>query len=135
MYSAIHQAVTKQQQGIRKGDEVRSIRVKHHMRARHSGGLQFMMPQGSRSRLRRDEMRTIVAHVYRLLAADLAPTTLQEDAPLRIKITDWIIDTLKYLQAGIAGKLCQAALVTYSVSLTCWPTAILRIVQQAKGLQ
>ena len=62
-------------------------------------------------------MRTIVAHVYRLLAADLAPTTLQEGAPLRIKITDWIIDTLKYLQAGIAGKLCQAALVTYACHL------------------
>ena len=64
-------------------------------------------------------MRSIVAHVYRLVAADLRPTTLQEDAPLRIKITDWIIDTLKYLQAGIAGQLCQAALLTLTV---CTPT-------------
>ena len=90
--------------------------------------MQFMMPQGSRSRVRRDEMRTIVAHVYRLVAADLRPTTLQEDAPLRIRITDWIMDTLKYLQAGIAGTLCQAALVTSNMSLTCWPAAILCVV-------
>ena len=48
-------------------------------------------------------MRTIVGHVYRLLAADLRPAALQEDTPLRNKITDWIIDTLKYLQAGTAG--------------------------------
>ena len=70
-------------------------------------------------------MRTIVAHVYRLVAADLRPTNLQEDAPLRIKITDWIIDTLKYLQAGIAGKLYQAALVTYTAPFAYWPAAML----------
>lgn len=48
-------------------------------------------------------MRTIVAHVYRLLAADLRPAALPDDTPLRNKIMDWIIDTLKYLQAGTAG--------------------------------
>lgn len=48
-------------------------------------------------------MRTVVAHVYRLLAADLRPAVLQEDTLLRNKIFDWIIDTLKYLQAGTAG--------------------------------
>ena len=54
--------------------------------------------------MRRDEMRTIVAHIYRLLAADLRPTAVQEDAVLRNKITDWIIDTLKYLQSATAGS-------------------------------
>lgn len=49
-------------------------------------------------------MRTIVAHIYRLLAADLRPTAVQEDAVLRNKITDWIIDTLKYLQSATAGS-------------------------------
>ena len=70
-------------------------------------GLQFMMPQGSRSRLRRDEMRTIVAHIYRLLAADLRPGALQDDASLRTKLTDWIVDTLKYLQTATAGQLSR----------------------------
>ncbi len=65
--------------------------------------MQFMMPQGSRSRLRRDEMRTIVAHIYRLVATDLRPGALQEDATLRSKLTDWIVDTLKYLQSAAAG--------------------------------
>ncbi len=62
-----------------------------------------MMPQGSRSRLRRDEMRTIVAHIYRLAATDLRPRALQEDATLCSKLTDWIVDTLKYLQSATAG--------------------------------
>lgn len=62
-------------------------------------------------------MRTIVAHVYRLLAADLTPATLQEDTPMRNKITDWIIDTLKYLQAGTAGNPCQPAHLVCPASL------------------
>lgn len=65
--------------------------------------MQFMMPQGSRSRLRRDEMRTIVAHIYRLVAADLRPGSLQQDAVLRSKLSDWLVDTLKYLQSATAG--------------------------------
>ena len=48
-------------------------------------------------------MRTIVAHIYRLVAADLRPGALQEDATLRTKLTDWILDTLKYLQSATAG--------------------------------
>ena len=71
--------------------------------AEQDHALQFMMPQGSRSRLRRDEMRTIVAHIYRLVAADLRPGALQEDATLHTKLTDWIVDTLKYLQSATAG--------------------------------
>lgn len=50
-------------------------------------------------------MRTIVAHIYRLLAADLRPGALQDDASLRTKLTDWIVDTLKYLQTATAGQL------------------------------
>jgi len=48
-------------------------------------------------------MRTIVAHIYRLVATDLRPRALQEDATLRSKLTDWIVDTLKYLQSATAG--------------------------------
>lgn len=67
--------------------------------------VQFMMVQGAKSRLRRDEMRTIVAHIHRLLAADLKPGTLQEETLLRNKLMDWIVDTLKYLQASSAGVI------------------------------
>lgn len=63
-----------------------------------------MMVQGSKSRVRRDEMRLVVAHIHRLLAADLQPGLLQDDAVLRGKLIDWIVDTLKYLQAAAAGK-------------------------------
>lgn len=66
--------------------------------------MQFMMVQGSKSRVRRDEMRTVVAHIHRLLAADMRPVILEEDVPLRSKFIDWIIDTLKYLQAAAAGQ-------------------------------
>ena len=62
-----------------------------------------MMVQGSKSRVRRDEMRLVVAHIHRLLAADLQPGLLQEDAVRRGKLVDWIVDTLKYLQAAAAG--------------------------------
>ena len=74
-----------------------------HADCQTAATMQFMMPQGSRSRLRRDEMRTIVAHIYRLVATDLRPGALQEDATLRSKLTDWIVDTLKYLQSAAAG--------------------------------
>ena len=74
--------------------------------------MQFMMPQGSRSRLRRDEMRTIVAHIYRLVATDLRPGALQEDATLRSKLTDWIVDTLKYLQSATAGVSATTGYMT-----------------------
>ncbi|KAL3146697.1 hypothetical protein ABBQ32_000921 [Trebouxia sp. C0010 RCD-2024] len=81
--------------------------------------LEFMMPQGSRSRLRRDEMRTVVAHVYRLLAADLRPAVLQEDTLLRNKIFDWIIDTLKYLQAGTAESFSEMQQLRYCLCMVC----------------
>ena len=72
-------------------------------------------------------MRSIVAHVYRLVAADLRPSTLQEDSSLRVKIVDWIIDTLKYLQAGIAGTCVQALQLIYNVSnVSCTGSAFAR---------
>ena len=54
-------------------------------------------------------MRTIVAHIYRLVAADLRPGMLQQDAVLRSKLTDWIVDTLKYLQSATAGDFVTFA--------------------------
>lgn len=66
--------------------------------------VQFMMVQGSKSRVRRDEMRIIVAHIYRLVAADLKPGVLQEDGLMRSKTVDWIVDTLKYLQSAATGQ-------------------------------
>ena len=67
--------------------------------------MQFMMVQGAKSRLRRDEMRTVVAHIHRLVAADMQPGILEGEALLRNKLMDWIVDTLKYLQASSAGVL------------------------------
>ena len=61
-------------------------------------------------------MRTIVAHIYRLVAADLRPGALQEDATLRTKLTDWILDTLKYLQSATAGL---AFLSVHHLVVTC----------------
>ena len=54
-------------------------------------------------------MRTIVAHIYRLVAADLTPGVLQQDASLRTNLTDWLVDTLKYLQSATAGGLLRAS--------------------------
>ncbi|KAL0053523.1 hypothetical protein WJX82_006983 [Trebouxia sp. C0006] len=79
--------------------------------------LEFMMPQGSRSRLRRDEMRTIVAHIYRLVATDLRPGALQEDATLRSKLTDWIVDTLKYLQSATAESFSEMQQLRYCLCM------------------
>lgn len=79
--------------------------------------LEFMMPQGSRSRLRRDEMRTIVAHIYRLVAADLRPGMLQQDAVQRNKLTDWIVDTLKYLQSATADSFSEMQQVRYCLCM------------------
>ena len=59
-------------------------------------------------------MRTIVAHIYRLVAADLRPGMLQQDAVLRNKLTDWIVDTLKYLQSATAGGV-----FSHSGKLSC----------------
>ena len=84
--------------------------------------VQFMMPQGSRSRLRRDEMRTIVAHIYRLVAADLRPAMLQEDSALRTRITDWIIDTLRYLQSATAGNTITPETMVPSYHHAFWLT-------------
>lgn len=83
----------------------------------NSATMQFMMPQGSRSRLRRDEMRTIVAHIYRLVATDLRPGALQEDATLRSKLLDWIVDTLKYLQSATAGLSVTKLYLSYNCVL------------------
>ncbi len=65
--------------------------------------LQFIMSQGAKSRLRRDEMRTMVAHVFRLAAGSLTSGALQRDTSLRIRFMEFMADTLKYLNTTTPG--------------------------------
>lgn len=85
--------------------------------------MQFMMVQGSKSRVRRDEMRLIVAHIHRLVAADLKPGILQEDTVLRSKFIDWILDTLKYLQATAIGQYSPGK-HEYNTAMLHWTSSI-----------
>ena len=69
--------------------------------------LQFIMAEGAKSRLRRDEMRTVVAHIFRLTANNMSPGTLRQQPAVCSRMLEFISDTLRYLQTGTCGKLEQ----------------------------
>lgn len=67
--------------------------------------LQFIMAEGAKSRLRRDEMRTVVAHIFRLTANNMPPGTLRQQPAVCSRMLEFISDTLRYLQTGTSGEL------------------------------
>eukprot|EP00891_Asterochloris_glomerata_P001080 jgi/Astpho2/1080/fgenesh1_pg.00017_%23_19_t len=60
----------------------------------------FIMAEGAKSRLRRDEMRTVVAHIFRLTANNMPPGTLRQQPAVCSRMLEFISDTLRYLQTG-----------------------------------
>ena len=83
--------------------------------------LQFIMAEGAKSRLRRDEMRTVVAHIFRLTANNMPPGTLRQQPAVCSRMLEFISDTLRYLQTGTSGEFKQLQDCSFTQLVRCSP--------------
>ena len=59
--------------------------------------------QGTKTRQRQTELRTQVAHVFRMIADHLRPGSLRTEPLLRNRVLEFVADTVKVLTASAAG--------------------------------
>jgi hypothetical protein len=66
-------------------------------------GLPIFPPQ-ARGRPRREDVRVAVANIYRVLADSLIPGSLRELKGDALKLIDFLLDTLRFLNSASTGQ-------------------------------
>ncbi|KAK9829934.1 hypothetical protein WJX72_008722 [[Myrmecia] bisecta] len=77
--------------------------------------MRYSALQGARSRQRRDELRILVGHIFRLAADSLQPGRLHASAAVRDKLLDFIFDSVKYLAAPPPDLFVELQQLRYCV--------------------
>ena len=67
--------------------------------------------QSQRGRVRREDVRALVAQILALVASNMPPGTLRTSTSLRARFLEFVAETTRYLAANtFAGQLaCQEA--------------------------